>query len=274
MRLKPLIPSPGSIHSDELPPGLQLSPIRNAVEPLNRRLSVMWSLVTYGVIFLGVRYYYSTVLNTANTLRPTVSAERIVQVVYLQDPLPEMEGQQGGSSGTGTIDARLLTMERAEVPVYWDSESFEVTESAPEHRFRGDLSLPVAVGGDGFAKGSGTGTGSGSGAGSGSGKVGMISGVKGDGPSVAFNDLEVLRQVVPQYPSIARRMHLEGWVVLRVTINELGVPVEVKVISGHELFHANTIEAMKLWRFGSIKHQDRPVLATFDVTFAYLFTYE
>lgn len=55
----------------------------------------------------------------------------------------------------------------------------------------------------------------------------------------------------PAYPAIARRMHEEGKVVLRVFVSEQGAPQEVQMrtSSGHARLDEAALEAVRRWRF-------------------------
>ncbi|GMQ87087.1 MAG: hypothetical protein BMS9Abin08_0285 [Gammaproteobacteria bacterium] len=55
----------------------------------------------------------------------------------------------------------------------------------------------------------------------------------------------------PAYPMLARRLGLEGLVLLRVTVGEGGSAGNVEIInsSGHEIFDRAAIDAVRGWRF-------------------------
>jgi protein TonB len=78
--------------------------------------------------------------------------------------------------------------------------------------------------------------------------------------------VSVLHQIQPIYPSLARLAHKEGDVVLIMTINELGVPTEVKMDSGDTIFRNDAIRAAQQWRFTAAQLDGRPHAARFRLT--------
>ncbi|MDE3245710.1 MAG: TonB family protein, partial [Acidobacteriota bacterium] len=66
---------------------------------------------------------------------------------------------------------------------------------------------------------------------------------------VSFNSVGILQQVQPAYPSLARLAHKQGDVVLIMTINEQGTPIDVRMDSGDAIFRADAIRAAQQWRF-------------------------
>ncbi|HMH69385.1 MAG TPA: energy transducer TonB [Pinirhizobacter sp.] len=68
----------------------------------------------------------------------------------------------------------------------------------------------------------------------------------------------------PAYPSTARRMHMQGTVVLRVLVDVDGKPLQVVVesSSGHaELDRAAQNQVLSKWRFQPATAQGRPTQA-------------
>jgi TonB family protein len=59
----------------------------------------------------------------------------------------------------------------------------------------------------------------------------------------------ILSKVTPTYPELARRMHVSGKVVLRVTIDADGRVSGTKVESGHALLVQAAQNAVSHWRF-------------------------
>lgn len=60
---------------------------------------------------------------------------------------------------------------------------------------------------------------------------------------------KIKTKVVPEYPEIARQLHLEGKVKIQVTISADGRVTDTKVIGGHPVLAQAAIEALKKWRF-------------------------
>lgn len=59
----------------------------------------------------------------------------------------------------------------------------------------------------------------------------------------------MVTRVSPNYPELARRMHVGGTVVLMVTVQPDGSVAKTKVESGHPLLAAAAEDAVKRWRF-------------------------
>jgi TonB family protein len=70
------------------------------------------------------------------------------------------------------------------------------------------------------------------------------------GPAFAASaHRNVVSKVPPMYPELARRMHISGTVVLRLTIQPDGSVSDAKVESGHALLGPAAQEAVKRWKF-------------------------
>ena len=83
---------------------------------------------------------------------------------------------------------------------------------------------------------------------------------------VSASAVSILHQVQPIYPGLARLAHKEGDVVLIMTINEQGVPTEVKMDSGDAVFRNDAIRAAQQWRFTSARIDGQPHTARFRLT--------
>lgn len=60
---------------------------------------------------------------------------------------------------------------------------------------------------------------------------------------------KIKAKVVPDYPEIARQLHLEGKVKIQVIISAEGYVTNTKVIGGHPVLAQAAVEALKKWRF-------------------------
>jgi hypothetical protein len=108
------------------------------------------------------------------------------------------------------------------------AEVREIPTTLPrEAKVIGDAHLPVATGGTGLASGDSHGHGTGRGTGQ-----GMIRGVPGMNPGLDLNDLEVIHEEIPEYPTLAAWGNIQGDVVVRVTIDERGVPIRTELLEG------------------------------------------
>lgn len=82
-----------------------------------------------------------------------------------------------------------------------------------------------------------------------------ISGIAINAPS--FGDFGVSQQalplyrVEPNYPSQALKRRIEGYIVLRFTINELGKPIDIEVVeaSPQRIFEREAIRALRNWKY-------------------------
>jgi protein TonB len=65
----------------------------------------------------------------------------------------------------------------------------------------------------------------------------------------------------PLYPASARRMGMEGTVMLKVLVSRDGgaVKIEIAQSSGHEILDKAAAEAVKNWRFVPARQGDSPL---------------
>jgi len=65
----------------------------------------------------------------------------------------------------------------------------------------------------------------------------------------------------PEYPAFARRMRMEGMVMLKVLVSRQGTPLKIEVAhsSGYEILDKAAAGAVGNWRFVPAKHGDSPV---------------
>jgi periplasmic protein TonB len=76
-----------------------------------------------------------------------------------------------------------------------------------------------------------------------------------------------LNNQYPAYPQMARRMGLQGWVVLNVEVLAEGISGQVAVLqsSGHEVLDNAALRAVKAWRFVPARHAGRSISRWFKV---------
>jgi protein TonB len=74
----------------------------------------------------------------------------------------------------------------------------------------------------------------------------------------------------PEYPPIAKQMHLSGDVNMDVTINEDGSVDSVSVLQGNPILAKPASDAVKRWKFTPFKFDGKPakVVAAINVNFA------
>lgn len=82
-----------------------------------------------------------------------------------------------------------------------------------------------------------------------------------------LTQLQILRQAAPSYPPLARIARRQGSVVLLMTIDTQGVPVDVKLLTSPDPSLAAEAErAARLWRFAPALLNGQPVNAQFRLT--------
>lgn len=87
----------------------------------------------------------------------------------------------------------------------------------------------------------------------------------------SLSELDVVKQVVPDYPHRARHGRFEGWVELEFTVTPSGEVSEAEVIdSSSRIFHRDALVALQRWRFEpvAVSGQPAPVRAHLRFTFA------
>lgn len=62
-------------------------------------------------------------------------------------------------------------------------------------------------------------------------------------------DRKVVTRVEPDYPELARKMHIQGMVKLKVWIRADGTVGRVEYIGGHPLLAESAVAAVKKWKF-------------------------
>ena len=80
----------------------------------------------------------------------------------------------------------------------------------------------------------------------------------------------LVQQVPPAYPVVARMGGIQGKVVLRVRIAKDGSVAEIKLIRGHPLLAAAALQAVNQWKYSPFTSDGKPVEATttVEVTFS------
>ena len=271
-----MVPAKADCEGDfeALPPTLQPGAIFQAAPPRARGLSLLLTSHIYTLLVLvGVLWGWTSNAPRALAPRQTVS-------MTFQDmpdpadkaPIATVSGDQrsvDSPEGTGTIDPSLLVLEPV-LPMEARSEEAREMPVMMLHPASpvADTHLPQATGGTGLPHGDGHAGGRGLGKG-GSGRA-MIRGVPGMNPELNMNDLEIIHEEIPQYPILAEWGGIQGDVVIRVTINEKGVPIRTELLEGPPPLRSETMRAVKLWRFGKGIFRGKSLNATFDMTFRYI----
>lgn len=77
----------------------------------------------------------------------------------------------------------------------------------------------------------------------------LVPSVHAQDASNVITKRKVKIRLVPEYPEIARQLHLQGKVKIEATIAADGHVSEEKVIGGHPILAQSAMEAVKKWRF-------------------------
>lgn len=86
----------------------------------------------------------------------------------------------------------------------------------------------------------------------------------------SLSDLEVVKQIVPEYPRRAASGGFDGWVELQFTVTPAGEVSEAEVVdSSSRIFHRDALVALQGWRFEpvAVGGQPSPVRAQLRFTF-------
>jgi len=78
-----------------------------------------------------------------------------------------------------------------------------------------------------------------------------------------------LTKVAPIYPPFARQIKASGEVQVAITINEKGLVIEAKAISGHTALRASAEEAAKKWVFRPTRIDGKPMRQQDVLTFIF-----
>ncbi len=79
----------------------------------------------------------------------------------------------------------------------------------------------------------------------------------------------LIKQVIPQYPQLARQARISGTVHLVGIISKTGAIEKLEIVSGHPLLVRAALEAVRLWVYKPTLLNGEPVevIAPIDVNF-------
>jgi protein TonB len=89
---------------------------------------------------------------------------------------------------------------------------------------------------------------------------------RGEPVEMDFKDMQVLHREALVYPPMARLVGFQGDVVVRMIIDEHGLPTAVSMISGPPQFQAAALRAARRWRFRPVRVNGQAVQAAFNFT--------
>jgi len=70
----------------------------------------------------------------------------------------------------------------------------------------------------------------------------------------------VVSRVVPLYPDLARKMHLEGTVKVEVVVAPNGTPKSNQVIGGNPVLASAAIDAINKWRWAPAPQETKELI--------------
>jgi periplasmic protein TonB len=77
---------------------------------------------------------------------------------------------------------------------------------------------------------------------------------------------KIVHRVEPEYPVLAKQVHLQGIVVLEAVLDEQGNVTEMTVVSGPPLLIQAAINAVRQWKYEPTYLNDQPVPVQLNVT--------
>ncbi len=97
---------------------------------------------------------------------------------------------------------------------------------------------------------------------------GAVSSPSASGPvDIPFGRVKVLHQPpAPAYPAEAKAQKIQGTVVVELTLDEKGVPVDAKAVEGPEALRATAEAYARAWRFAPVKRDGKPASVRFKLT--------
>ncbi|MFZ1377581.1 MAG: energy transducer TonB [Geothrix sp.] len=253
----------------DLPPTLQPAAIFRAAPPRPRRLSALVTLNVYaGLLLLAWPWIRPAGAGPLHQV-PRQTMTLLFEEPSAPAPLSLAPSIQGGASSPEQA-VRALTLipdpNLSDLIVPMEDRSRDLPEPPQAAPMPAEPSPAIP---DGVGHGTGLGRGDGRGIAKGSGRA-MFRAVPGLNPELDLRDLEVIHEEIPSYPLLAEWGRIQGDVVVRVTINEKGIPIRTELQEGPDALQAETMRAVKRWRFGRGIFRGRKVDATFDMTFRFI----
>jgi protein TonB len=77
---------------------------------------------------------------------------------------------------------------------------------------------------------------------------------------------KLIRKIIPAYPSLALRAHVEGTVILEINVDEEGNVGDVRVLQGNPLLVDETVRAVKQWKYSPTLLNGEPIPVISSVT--------
>jgi TonB family protein len=77
------------------------------------------------------------------------------------------------------------------------------------------------------------------------------------------------RKIEPEYPAVARQIHLTGDVDIEVSIDASGTVESATVERGNTLLAGPSLQAIKKWKFSPFREGSQPVRAVGTIRFTF-----
>jgi protein TonB len=77
---------------------------------------------------------------------------------------------------------------------------------------------------------------------------------------------DLVRKILPTYPSLARSARIQGVVVLQAVIGKEGAIENLRVLTGHPMLAPAAIEAVRQWRYRPYVLNNEPVEVETQIT--------
>lgn len=91
-----------------------------------------------------------------------------------------------------------------------------------------------------------------------------------DGRVYSLSELDVVRQVAPEYPRQAARAGFDGWVDLEFTVSPNGSVQEAHVVdSSSKIFHREALVALQGWQFKPVMLGGHPTPVQAQLRFTF-----
>lgn len=71
---------------------------------------------------------------------------------------------------------------------------------------------------------------------------------------------KIVARTAPDYPELARKMHLSGKVKLEVVVSAAGAVASAQLVGGNPVFEKSALDAVKQWKFESAKKETKEVV--------------
>ncbi|GEM_PF-505577 len=243
-------------------PALQINPIGSAYRSTSRLASFGFSVLAWGLAagacLLGFRWQAHQ-----GASREVTRNSVTLLICEPESLLPGGGGHQGTPPKAAPEPPKPV---EALPPPQSIPDNVPPPAALPTQSLAAPTPVPGPVGAVGTGNGYGQGKGSGAGTGDGTGSQGSDSG-SGDGAAplvVPYSQIGLLKVINPTYPERARQVGLEGDVVVRVTIDENGRPIDLHLVKGESLFVNEALKVLPKWRFTPVTHLGKRVRATFD----------